>query len=108
MRDNMYTVFMPRKELVFAYKIKSMWSYVASYSKYLINSKDVYKRNEFMAEEKSMEEIYRMIAEGFVFFPINKGTKAIDIKNYIEMGFKVAFLRAGEFRKFQKDYKNFI
>lgn len=108
MRDNMYTVFMPRKGLVFAYKIKSMWSYVANYSKYLINSEDVYKRNEFMAEEKSMEEIYRMIAEGFAFFPINKGTRAIDIKNHIEMGFKVAFLRAGEFRKFQKDYKNFI
>lgn len=108
MRDNMYTVFIPRKELVFAYKIKSMWSYVANYSKYLISSKNVYEKNEFMAEEKSMEEIYRMIAEGFAFFPINKGTKAIDIMNYIEKGFKVAFLRAGEFRKFQKDYKNFI
>ena len=29
-------------------------------------------------------------------------------KNYIEMGFKVAFLRAGDFKKFKKDYKDFI
>lgn len=104
----MYTVFIPRKKLVFAHKIKSMWSYVGVCKKYLMSSKDVCKRNEFMAEEKSMEEIYGMIAEGFAFFPINKGTRAIDIKNYIEMGFRVAFLGAGEFRKFQKDYKNFI
>ena len=30
------------------------------------------------------------------------------IKNYIETGFKVAFLRAGDFKKFKKDYKDFI
>ena len=49
-----------------------------------------------------------MIGEGFAFFPINEGTKSRDIKEYIRMGFKVAFLRAGEFKKFKKDYKDFI
>lgn len=49
-----------------------------------------------------------MVTEGFVFFPINEKTKASDIKKYIEMGFKVAFLRAGDFKKFKKDYKDFI
>lgn len=29
-------------------------------------------------------------------------------KNYIKMGFNVAFLRAGDFKKFKKDYKDFI
>lgn len=101
----MYTIFIPRKESVFAHKIKGMLSYVVARN---MSSKDVYERNEFTAEEKSMEEIYRMIAEGFAFFPINKGTKASSIKNYMEKGFRVAFIRAGEFRKFRKDYRNFI
>lgn len=56
----------------------------------------------------SGEEIHRMIAEGFAFFPASGGTKASDIKNYIKMGFKVAFLRAGDFRELRKDYKGFI
>lgn len=104
----MYTVFIPRKELVFAYKVKDMFSYVGACEKYTMSSRYVYDRNEFMSEGKSMEEIHGMIAEGFAFFPINDKTKAIDIRNYIEKGFKVAFLRAGEFRKFRKDYKDFI
>lgn len=104
----MYTIFIPRKELVFAYKIKDIFSYVDACEKYIMSSKYVYKRNEFISEEKSMEEIHRMIAGGYAFFPINEGTRAIDIRNYIEMGFKVAFLRAGEFRKFRKEYKDFV
>ena len=104
----MYTVFMPKKKLVFAYKMLSMFSCVDDYRKYLMTSKDVFARNEFVEEWRSMGEMYRMIAEGYAFFPINKGTKASTIMNYIEKGFNIAFLRAGEFRKFQKDYKNFI
>ena len=64
--------------------------------------------NEFTPEERSIEEIYRMIAGGFAFFPVNEGTRASEIKNYIEMGFKVAFLRAGDFKRFRKDYKDFM
>ena len=106
---NMYTVFIPRKELVFAYKIKSMWS--CDYEEKTLNTaKEVFfcEKNDFTPEGKSIEEIYNMIAEGFAFFPINEGTRASDIKNYIETGFKVAFLRAGDFKKFKKDYKDFI
>ena len=55
-----------------------------------------------------MEEIYRMIEGGFAFFPVNEGTRASEIKNYIEMGFKIAFLRAGDFKRFKKDYEDFI
>ena len=104
----MYTVFIPRKELVFAHKIKDIFSYVDACEKYILSSKYVYERNEFISEEKSIEEIHGMISEGYAFFPINEGTKAKDIKDYIRIGFKVAFLRAGEFRKFKKDYKDFI
>lgn len=43
-----------------------------------------------------------MVTEGFVFFLINEKTEASDIKKYIEMGFKVTFLRAGDFKKFKK------
>ena len=55
-----------------------------------------------------MEEIYRMIEGGFAFFPVNEGTRASDIKDYIKTGFEVAFMRAGDFRRFKKDYKDFM
>ena len=105
----MYTVFTSNKKIIFSYKARSVWSY--GYEERALNTaKEIFfcEKNDFTPEEKSIEEIYKMIAEGFAFFPINEGTKASDIKNYIEMGFKVAFLRAGDFKKFKKDYKDFI
>ena len=105
----MYTVFTSKKKIVFSYKVRSMWSY--GYDEWTLNTaKEVFfcDENDFTPEEKSIEDIHKMISEGFAFFPINEGTKASDIRNYIEMGFNVAFLRAGEFKKFKKDYKDFI
>ena len=105
----MYTVFTSKKEILFAYKVRSMWSY--GYEEITLNTaKEVFfcEKNDFTPEEKSIEDIDKMIDEDFAFFPINEGTKASDIKDYIRIGFKVAFLRAGEFKKFKKDYKDFI
>ena len=103
----MYTVFIPKKKIMFSYKERSVWSCKHEERK-LNTAKEVFLKNEFITEEKSMGEIYGMIAEGFAFFPANEETKARDIKDYVRIGFKVAFLRAGEFRKFRKDYKDFI
>lgn len=105
----MYTVFIPKKEIIFTYKVRSMWSY--DYNEITLEtSKDILAcdKNEFTSEEKSIEELDKMIDEGFALFPVNEGTKTRDIKDYIKMGFKIAFLRAGEFKKFKKDYKDFI
>ncbi len=108
----MYTVFISKKKIVFSYKARSMWSYGYEERtlKTLKTAKEIffYEKNDFTPEEKSIEEIHKMISEGFAFFPINEGTSAGDIKNYIKMGFNVAFLRAGDFKKFKKDYKDFI
>ena len=100
----MYTVFFPKRRIVF-----SASSAEACYERELSTAKEVFfcRENEFTPEEKSIEEIYRMIAGGFAFFPVNEGTRASEIKNYIEIGFKVAFLRAGDFKRFKKDYKDF-
>ena len=100
---------MSKKKIIFSYEARSMWS--CDYEEKTLNTaKEVFfcEKNDFTPEGKSIEEIYNMIAEGFAFFPINEGTRASDIKNYIEMRFKVAFLRAGDFKKFKKDYKDFI
>ena len=105
----MYTVFTSKKKILFSYKARSMWS--CGYEEITLSTaKEVFscRENEFAPEEKSIEEIYRMIAEGFAFFPINEGTRASDIKDYIKTGFEVAFMRAGDFRRFKKDYKDFI
>lgn len=106
----MYTVFTSKKKIIFSYyKARSIWSY--GYEEKALNTaKEIFfcEKNDFTPEEKSIEEIHKMIAEGFAFFPINEGTRASEIKNYMEMGFNVAFLRAGDFKKFKKDYKDFI
>lgn len=104
----MYTIFTSKKKIVSSYKARSMRT--CGYEETLNTAKDVffYEKNGFTPEEKSMEEIHRMIAEGFVFFPVNEGTSAGDIRNYIKMGFNVAFLRAGGFKRLRKDYEDFI
>ena len=104
---NMYTVFTSKKKIIFSYEAHSSYGYE---ERALNAAKEIFfcEKNDFTPEGKSIEEIYNMIAEGFAFFPINEGTRASDIKNYIEMGFKVAFLRAGDFKKFKKDYYAFI
>lgn len=105
----MYTVFISKKEIAFFREVYFPWS--REYEKRaLYTAKEVffYEKNDFTPEEKSIEEIHKMIAEGFAFFPINEGTSASEIKNYIKMGFNIAFLRASDFRKFKKDYKDFI
>ena len=91
----MYTVFFPKRSIVF-----SASSAEACCERELRTAKEVFfcGENEFTPEERSMEEIYRMIAVGFAIFPVDEGTRARDIKNYIEMGFKIAFLRAGDFK----------
>ena len=105
----MYTVFTSKKKIIFSYKARSMWS-CGYEERTLKTAKEVffYEKNDFTPEEKSIEDIHKMIAEGFALFPINEGTRASDIKNYIKWGFNVAFLRAGDFKKFKKDYKDFI
>ena len=105
----MYTVFTSKKKILFSYKVRSMWS-CGYEERTLSTAKEVFfcGKNDFTPEGKSIEEIYKMIAEGFAFFPINEGTRASDIKDYIKTGFEVAFMRAGDFRRFKKDYKDFI
>lgn len=110
---NMYTVFTSKKKILFSYKARSMWAdygYDGYEERTLSTAKEVFLcgENEFAPEEKSIEEIYKMIAEGFAFFPANEGTRASEIKDYIKMGFKVAFLRAGDFKRFKKEYVDFI
>lgn len=105
----MYTVFTSKKEIIFSYKVRPMWS--RGYAeRTLYTAKEVFfcEENDFAPEVKSMEEIHKLIAGGFAFFPANEGTRASEIKGYMEMGFKIAFLRAGDFRRLKKDYKDFV
>ena len=105
----MYTVFTSKKKILFSYKARSMWS-CGYEERALDTAKEVFlcEENDFTPEERGTEEIHKMIAEGFAFFPANEGTRASEIKGYMEMGFKVAFLRAGDFRRLKKDYKDFV
>ena len=106
----MYTVFIPKGEIVFSYKAQSILLSYRYEERKLRTAKEIFfcDKNSFTPEEKSIEEIHRMIAEGLAFFPINEGTRASEIKDYIKMGFHAAFLRAGDYRKFKKDYRDFI
>ena len=98
----MYTVFTSKEKIFFSYWGAEVMDFKTAEEVFFC------KKNDFTPEEKSIEEIHKMIAEGFAFFPINEGTRASEIKDYIEMGFKIAFLRAGDFKRLKKDYKDFI
>ena len=105
----MYTVFTTRRRIIFSYERCSMRA--DGYAQETLDTAEEvfsFRENGFEPEEKSAEEIYSMVAGGFAFFPISRGTRAGDIRSYIEAGFNVAFLRAGDFRRLRKDCMKFL
>ena len=69
-------------------------------------TKDFHNRSDtvFDAGLMSMEDIKKGVAEGLAIFPINVSTDIADVKNYLDLGLTVKFMRDKEFKRFKKDY----
>ena len=61
-----------------------------------------YKGNNFNSDLLTLEEINKLIVDGFVIFPIN-ATKFTEIETYSIYAFKPCFMKAKDFAQFKKE-----
>lgn len=72
---------------------------------YVPDTKRLYESEaRFHGKEVTLKDIHKMIEEGSAIFPINVSTDTDLVKNYLDLGLKVYFMRDKEFRRFKKDY----
>lgn len=62
------------------------------------------RRCVFSTSSKTIADLRREVADGVTIFPINKATTMDTIKNYVNLGLKVKFMRDREFKQFKKEY----
>lgn len=89
-----------------AMSMKDFIEKVAS-SSYEKNTKDMFDftNTVYEAEDMSLEDIRKAIAEGTVFFPITVACKKKDVLEYNEKGFSVCFMKLTEYRRLLKAYE---
>lgn len=61
------------------------------------------KTFNFARYEKSIEDIYNIIENKGVIFPISKSQDTFEVKMYVNAGFNVLFVSASDFRKIKKE-----
>ena len=72
---------------------------------YVPDTKRLYESEAtFNGKEVTLNDIHKMIEEGSAIFPINVSTDTDLVRNYLDLGLKVYFMRDKEFRRFKKDY----
>lgn len=69
-------------------------------------TEDLFAENEVESEEVTIADIFKMVEEGKAFFPVNK-TPASDVEKLEKIGLRPVFMRAGDFIKMKKAYKDY-
>lgn len=73
------------------------------------NMKDFFNKN-FSYDIKTMtvKDIFNAVVNKTVFIPFSVSVDKEKVINYLNAGFSVAFMQAGEFKKMQKEYKEYV
>lgn len=72
------------------------------------NMKTFFERHySFGIKQKTVEDIFKMVSNKTVIIPFSVEVKRKEVSNYLDMGFNVVFMRANEYRKMMKEYKDF-
>ena len=59
-------------------------------------------------KEMTVKDIFNAVGNKTVFIPFSVSVSREEVINYLKAGFSVAFMKAGEFKKMQKAYKDFV
>ena len=59
-------------------------------------------------KEMTVKDIFDAVGNKTVFIPFSVSVCREDVIKYLNAGFSVAFMKAGEFNKMQKVYKEYI
>ena len=62
----------------------------------------------FDVRRPDIEDIFRWVEQGIVIVPFSVTVKKEEVISYLKAGFEVVFMKASEFRKMKKAYKNYV
>ena len=70
------------------------------------NMKDFFDKGfSYDIKEMTVKDIFDAVGNKTVFIPFSVSVDKKEVINYINAGFSVAFMKAREFKKMQKEYK---
>ena len=73
------------------------------------NMKDFFDRSfSYDIKQMTVKDIFNAVGNKTVFIPFSVSVVREEVIKYINAGFSVAFMRAVEFKKMQKEYKEFV
>ena len=73
------------------------------------NMKDFFDKGfSYDIKQMTVKDIFDAIGNKTVFIPFSVSVYKQEVINYLKAGFSVAFMRAGEFKKMQKAYKEYL
>ena len=91
-------------------KITLLECFNAEFSNYYEkNMKDFFDRSfSYDIKKMTVKDIFNADGNKTVFIPFSVSVNKEEVINYINAGFSVAFMKAGEFKKMQKAYKEYV
>lgn len=94
-----FTVFEPKDKIKYS-NTHSVWNNYYT-------TEDLFSGNEVESKEVTIADIFKMVEDGKAFFPVNQ-TPASDVENLEKIGLTPVFMRAGDFIKMRKAYKEYM
>ena len=71
--------------------------------------KDFFDRSfSYDIKKMTVKDLFNAVGNKTVFIPFSVSVSKKEVINYINAGFSVAFMKAGEFKKMQKAYKEYV
>ena len=101
-----FTIFIPTEKIKYEKTIPNVYDW-GTCVKQFYTTEDLFMNNDVEPQEKTLEDIFKMVQSGVAIYPINK-TSALDVKRLEAMGLRPVFMKAGSFIKMKKAYKDFI
>lgn len=79
-------------------------------SYYKRNMKEFYENANFHFDMRkaTISDIFRWVEQGFAIVPFSVSVDKQDVIKYLDTGLQVLFMKAGEFKKMQKAYKEYV
>ena len=101
-----FTVFIPTEKIKYEKTVPNVYDWGTRVIQF-DTTEDLFLNNVVDPQEKTVEDIFKMVQSGVAIFPVNK-TSVLDVKRLEVMGLRPVFMKAGSFIKMKKAYKDFV
>lgn len=101
-----FIIYIPTEKIKYEKTVPNGYDFGTSVIRF-DTTEDLLMNNAVYPQEKTLEDIFKMVHAGVAIFPANK-TSALDVKRLEDIGLRPVFMQAGSFIKMKKAYKDFI